>query len=194
MIWWYQSLIFSYTRLELFASYFRGHAMSKVVTALQDGVKLMELFGWSRKKKISLWLTNPGWWLSFSLHKMISIMSFFLTLFIPLKLFGLMSSTSCHGSCLSPTSKLFFLSHVIVPYCWHISPKLANCRVWSHLHFISQISKYFAGYQYIKAPRQTSVDVFLLLWIFSKLHLCTVLNSITIKKIKTLKENMFLFM
>ena len=79
MIWWYQSLIFSYTRLELFASYFRGHAMSKVVTALQDGVKLMELFGWSRKKKISLWLTNPGWWLSFLLHKIISINPFFLS-------------------------------------------------------------------------------------------------------------------
>ena len=79
MIWWYQSLIFPYTRLELFASYFRGNAMSKVVTALQDGVKLMELFGWSRKKKISLWLTNPGWWLSFLLHKIISIMSFFLS-------------------------------------------------------------------------------------------------------------------
>ena len=50
----------SYTRLVLFASYFRGHAMSKVVTALQGGVKLMELFGGSRKKKIFLWPTNPG--------------------------------------------------------------------------------------------------------------------------------------
>ena len=161
MIWWYQSLIFSYTRLELFASYFRGHAMSKVVTALQDGVKLMELFGWSRKKKISLWLTNPGWWLSFSLHKMISIMSFFLTLFIPLKLFGLMSSTSCHGSCLSPTSKLFFLSHVIVPYCWHISPKLANCRVWSPSTFYIPNLKILYWLPIYKSPQANQCRCFL---------------------------------
>lgn len=37
--------------LELFESYFRGHAMSKVVTALRDGVKLVKLFGGSRKKE-----------------------------------------------------------------------------------------------------------------------------------------------
>ena len=46
--------MFPYTRLELFALYFRGHAMSQVVTGLQDGVKLVELFGGSRKKKIFL--------------------------------------------------------------------------------------------------------------------------------------------
>ena len=34
--------------------------MSKVVTGLQNGVKLMELFGGSRKKKIFQWLPNPG--------------------------------------------------------------------------------------------------------------------------------------
>ena len=34
--WWYQSLILPYPRLELFASYFKGYAMSKVATGLQD--------------------------------------------------------------------------------------------------------------------------------------------------------------
>lgn len=33
--------------------------MSKVATGLQDGVKLLELFGGSRKKTIFLWLPNP---------------------------------------------------------------------------------------------------------------------------------------
>ena len=128
--WWDQSLIFPYTRLELFASYFRGHTISKVVTRLQDGVKPMELFGGSRKKNIFLWLPNPGKWLSFLWNKIISIMSFFLSLLHSLNLLGLMSYKSCLRSCLSPISKNFF---------HHInSSLLLTYRIFSvirHSHF-----------------------------------------------------------
>ena len=162
MIWWYQSLIFPYTRLELFASYFRGHAMSKVVTALQDGVKLMELFGWSRKKKISLWLTNPGWWLSFLLHKIISIMSFFLS---PLHSTETFWSHVLHFMpwklSFPHFQTFFFLSHVIVPYCWHISPKLAICRVWSPSTFYIPNLKILYWLPIYKSPQANQCRCFL---------------------------------
>ena len=126
--------------------------MSKVATGLQDGVKLLELFGGSRKKKIFLWLPNPGKWLNFYDKKLLAWCLSFSVLFIPLNLFGLMSSTSRHGSCLSPISKNFFSSHVIVPYCWHLSSKLATYRVWNPSTFYILNLKVLHGLPIDKSP------------------------------------------
>ena len=131
--WWYQSLIFPYPRLELFASYFKGHAMSKVATGLQDqGIRKFSCGFQIQVSDLTFHYKNLlAQCLSFSVH------------FIPPNRFGLMSSTSCHGSCLFPISKTFFSSHVIVPYCWHLSSKLATCRVWNSSTFYIPTLKIF---------------------------------------------------
>ena len=86
-------------------------------------------------------------WLNLLLQKFICIMSFFFSPLHSAQPFWShvlhMSSTSCHGSCLFLISKTFFSSHVIVPYCWHLSSKLATCRVWNSSTFYIPTLKIF---------------------------------------------------
>ena len=99
--------------------------------------------------------------LTFITKKLLAWCLSFSVLFIPLNLFGLMSSTSCHGSCLFPISKNFFSSHVIVPYCWHLSSILATYRVWNPSTFYIPTLKIFHWLPIDKRPLANQYRCFL---------------------------------